>query len=213
MVVSNDIKRSRMERFKEDFPGKLKNFNLEPLESSKHSIYALSNDLKFIYFNPAWFQFAEENGLDKETLQKFKLGTSISKAIYGIVTRSFYNRKYRKVIASGKNWYHDYECSSKKEFRFYHQGVYPLKEKAGILVINSLMFKLPMNKMNRDTFMAIEERYIQSEGHITHCSNCKHTLRADKPEHWDWVPTWAEKAPANSKLILCPTCTDFYMRS
>ena len=199
-----------LKRYNNSFLDILGDFNFEVLENSKNTIYALSKDLKFIYFNPAWFQLAEENGLDKETLQKYQLGTPISKAIHGLFIRSFYKRKFRKIIASSDIWHHDYECSSSKKFRYYHQSVYPLMKKAGILVINSVMFKLPMSNMNRETFMAIEGRYINSDGRINICANCRHTQRADQLDIWDWVPEWREKLPANHSLFICPTCEHLY---
>ncbi len=199
------------ERYDNRFLDILGDFNFEVLENSKYSIYALSKDLKFIYFNPAWFDFADKNGFDKVASKNMILGTPFLKSIKGVRLRLYFYNNYKKVLKTGKAWHHDYECSSKTEFRFFHQTAYPLKNQEGILVIHTEMFKLPMENMNREAFKAIEQRYLNADGQIIQCSNCRHTQRADKPEHWDWVPDWVEKLPFNHKLDICPTCEHLYL--
>ena len=202
-----------LKRYNNSFLDKLGDFNFEVLESSKNAIYALSNDLKFIYFNPAWFEFANKNGFDKSSAQQIVLGTSVLKSFGGIRLKLYFRNKYKKVIRTGKVWHHQYECSSNKKYRFFHQTAYPLQNKEGILIIHTEMFKLPMSNMNRETFHAIEHRYFNAEGRILQCSNCRHTQRADDPEIWDWVPSWVKKLPANYTLTICPTCEHLYKES
>jgi len=201
---------SKLERYYQDFLDQLGDFNLDVLETSKYSIYALSKELRFIYFNPAWFQFATKNGFDKTAAKKLALGSSALKSIRGLRLKYHFRKNYKKVIRTGNIWHFDYECSSRNEYRFFHQSVYPLYKKAGVLIINTQMFKLPMSNMNRETFHAIEDRYIQTDGHIVQCSNCRHTQRADEPEIWDWVPSWVDKLPVNYGLSICPTCEHLY---
>lgn len=202
-----------MEMYTKDFLNKLDGFNLELLEKSKYSIYALSKDLKFIYFNPAWYNFAIKNNINKTAARKINLGASILKSIKGIRLKLYFRKNYKKVMRTGVVWHYEYECSSIAEYRLYHQRAYPLKNKAGVLIINTEMFKLPMKNMNRNAFQAIEDRYIQPKGHIIQCSNCRHTQRADKLEIWDWVPDWVEKLPVNYRLTICPTCNNLYKDS
>lgn len=199
-----------MKRFNKDFLDKLGDFNLEVLENSKYSIYALSKDLKFIYFNPAWFNFAVKNKFDETASRKLMIGTSVLKSIKGIRLKLYFRKHYKKVIRTGEIWHHQYQCSSHKEYRFFHQTVYPLHNKAGVLIVNTEMFKLPMSNMSRETFHAIGNRYIQPNDHIVQCSNCRHTQRADQLDIWDWVPDWVEKLPPNHSLSICPTCEHLY---
>jgi len=59
----------------------IKGFDLEVLEKSRYSIYALSKELKFIYFNPAWYHFAIENDIDQTAFNNITLGSSYTKSI------------------------------------------------------------------------------------------------------------------------------------
>ncbi|WP_302849448.1 hypothetical protein [Polaribacter filamentus] len=43
----------------ENFPSKLNRIDFETLENGKHSIYGLSEDLKLIYENTKWINFAQ----------------------------------------------------------------------------------------------------------------------------------------------------------
>lgn len=201
-----------MERYKEDFASKLKGFDLETLENSRYSIYALSKDMELIYFNPAWIRFAQENDVDRDVLNKFSLGTAIPKVLKGQEVRDFYIQNYKNVLATGKVWRHEYECSSIDEFRYFHQGVYPLKDGEGIIVINTLLVNVPADLINRKAYEAIEKQYLQPTGLITQCTNCRYTQRADQPEIWDWVPSWVEKMPDNISHSICPTCFDYHWK-
>lgn len=199
-----------LKRYDSSFLDIVGNFNFEALEKSKYSIYALSKDLKFIYFNPAWYKFAKKNGFDKAVAKKTVLGSSFIKALHGVRLRLYFYNHYKKAIRTGKVWHHEYECSSKKKYRFFHQTAYPLPNKNGLLIIHAEMFKLPMGNMNRENFHAIEHRYLNADGQIVQCSNCRHTQRADQPEIWDWVSDWVKKLPANHRLTICPTCEHLY---
>ncbi|MBT8315590.1 MAG: hypothetical protein KJP26_14125 [Maribacter sp.] len=210
LLKTSELSYDKMERYYPDFLSQLGDFNLEVLERSEYSIYALSRDLRFTYFNPAWFRFATKNGFDKAAAKKLALGSSVLKWIRGLRLKCYLRNNYKKVIRTGKIWHFDYECSSPSEYRLFHQIVHPLYKKSGVLIINTEMFKLPMSTMNRKTFRVIEDRYIQSDGQIVHCGNCRHTRRADEPDLWDWVPEWIDKLPANYRLSICPTCEHLY---
>ncbi len=201
-----------MERYKKDFPSKLKGIDLKTLEISSHSIYGLSKDLNLIFVNPGWIRFAKENDVGENTLNKFPLGTSILKAIGGKKVKDFYAQNYKRVLTTGEVWHHEYECSSNNEFRRFHQGTYPLKNGEGLIIINTLVVKLPMDQIDRKAYEAIEKRYVQSTGFITQCSNCRHCQRVDQPEIWDWVPAWVEKMPDNCSHSICPTCFDYHWK-
>ena len=200
-----------MERYKKDFLTTLKGFDFNTLENSKHSIYGLSKNLNLTYFIPSWFRFLKENNFEESDLHKFPLGTSIIEALRGEI-KDFYIQNYKKVLETGEIWQHEYECSSSKEFRKFHQGVYPLKNGEGLIVINSLLVNLPMDQIGRKAHDAIAKNYLQSTGFITQCSNCRKCQRVDQEEVWDWVPEWVERMPANSSHSICPTCFDYYWK-
>lgn len=201
-----------MKRYNENFPSKLKGFDFTTLESSKHSIYGLSKELNLIYFNPGFVHFAKENNHDGEILNKFPLGTPITEAFSGKKIKEFYIQNYKKVLATGELWHHEFECSSRDEYRQFHQGVYPMKNGDGLIIINTLMVNLPMDCIDRKAYEAIEKRYVKPTGFITQCSNCRYTQRIDQPEIWDWIPVWVVKIPGNMSHSICPTCFDYYWK-
>lgn len=200
-----------MERYKSDFPIRLKGIDFETLEKSEHSIYGLSKDLNIIYVNPSWIRIAEENGLES-ALEKYPLGSSIANILKGQKIKDFYIQHYNQVLETGKVWHHEYECSSLDIFKQFHQGVYPLKDGMGLIVINALRVSLPMDQINRKAMAAFQEHYVQSTGYINQCSNCRYSQRADNEEIWDWIPEWVENMPANLSHTICPTCFDYYWK-
>ena len=52
-----------MIRFEKGFASKLVGIDFETLEKSSNSIFGLSKDLKLIYFNPSWIDFAKKTPL------------------------------------------------------------------------------------------------------------------------------------------------------
>lgn len=201
-----------MERYKHDFPSKLKRFDFETLENSAHSIYALSKDLDIIYLNPAWVRFAKENDKRENTLKKFQIGTPILKGIKGEVIKKFYSQNYREVLENGSVWNLEYECSSNNVYRTFHQVTYPLGNGEGLLIINSLLVKMPIENVEKTTYEAISKRYTQPTGFITQCCNCRNCQRVEQPEIWDWVPDWVEQMPNNCSHSICSTCFDYYWK-
>ncbi len=199
-----------MKRFGTDFLEMIKGFDLEVLEKSRYSIYALSKELKFIYFNPAWYHFAIENDIDQTALYNITLGSSYTKSIKGIWLKFYFRKKYKQVIKTGKTWHYQYDCSSADTYRYYLQTVYPLNNKSGVLIVNTEMFNLQNTRMNLETFKSIKKRYVQPNDLIIICPNCKHTKRADKTGTWDWVPDWASNSPVNTSLEICPTCRHLF---
>lgn len=200
-----------MERYTKDFLTMLKGFDFNTLENSKHSICGLSKDLNLIYFNPSWFQILAENSIDKSDFNKFPLGTPIIDALSGDM-KDFYIQNYKKVLANGEIWNHEYECSSSTEFRQFHQSVYPLKLGEGLIVIHSLKVNIPMDQTNRKPLPSDTNKYVQSNGLITQCSNCRKCKRVAQEEVWDWIPEWVERIPKNASHSICPTCYDYYWK-
>ncbi|WP_339661855.1 hypothetical protein [uncultured Polaribacter sp.] len=201
-----------MKRYLEDFPDTLKGMNFKTLEESKHLIYVLSEELNLLYVNPIWIHFAKNNGGKDSLLKEIPLGEYITNAFTGNRIKKFYTENYLKVLETGKPWHHEYECSSKEEFREFHQGAYPVKDGKCIIVINTLIVHLPMHQKRLKKFNVSDKRYVDTTGFVTQCSNCKCTQRIEEPEIWDWVPEWVVKTPNNSSHSICPTCFDYYWK-
>ena len=202
-----------LKRYNQDFPSKLIALDFETLEKSSHSIYGLSKDLELIYINPGWIRFANENGGGISTLNEYPIGTSIINTMDESKIKAFYIENYTNVLKTGKVWNHKYECSSKDESRIFNQRTYRLKNGDGLIVINSLLVKLPMKSIDRKAYQAVEENYLHTTGLITQCCNCKNTQRAKQPNIWDWVPAWIKNIPSNMSHSICPICYDYYWKN
>ena len=198
-----------MERFHEDFASLLNGFNLETLEKDANPIFGLSADLTLNYLNPAWFTFAAENEGEPAISDRFHLGTDIGVAMIGSA-RDYYLDIFQKIIQTGEVWHHDYECSSPEKFRIYHQAVYPLYNRCGLISVNSLVKEEPHGESSRKTCPPIVKIYTQDTGFITQCSNCRRAQRATQPEVWDWVPAWVARIPKNCSHSFCPICFEYY---
>jgi len=196
-----------MNRFNEDFFSKIKGFDIEVLEQSKYLIYALSKELKFIYFNPTMYALESQLNLKEIGERRYQLGNSVLNSFKGIRIKLFLRKHYNQVIKSGEMWKHELVCPIKAENNTFLQRVYPIQNEKGLLIINTEMYKLPLTNINQKVFDSIEKRYIQPTGQITICANCKHTKRADEENLWDWVPDWADTLPVNGHIEICSTCS------
>lgn len=198
-----------MKRFEKSFKFKLVGFDFETLENNPHSVFGLSKDLKLNYFNEAWLNFSQQNNGEPDISSKFTIGTSIELAINGPI-KDYYINNYKKVLKDLKVWKHEYECSSPNLYRLFSQDVYPLKNAEGIIIINSLKIEKPFS-INKDkdlTYSKIE--YLNENGTITQCTNCRRTKRIVELEIWDWVPSFVLEMPANVSHSICQTCFDYY---
>jgi hypothetical protein len=197
-----------MKRYEQSFIAKLVGIDFYTLENSPHSIFALSEALKLIYFNKAWFNFAQSNNGEPDISLRFPLGTSIESAISGKLIKDFYIENYKEVFLSKKVWKHEYECSSPEVYRLFREDAYPLKNGEGIVVVNSLIVE---KTFNDDSSEGIRS-YVATNGIITQCSNCRKTQRPDELLIWDWVSTLVVRPPSNVSHSLCPVCFDYYWR-
>ncbi|MES2732302.1 MAG: hypothetical protein V4714_11150 [Bacteroidota bacterium] len=200
-----------MKRYENGFPRQLQGIDFSTLEESAQSVFGLSPELTLNYFNQAWMNFSNNNGGEPGISTRFPLGANLKQAISGEIA-DFYMKKYEEVLQTGNVWNHEYECSSYDQYRLFHQITFPLKNKAGLIVVNSLTVDLPMQEIKRISCSPIEELYRQPSGFITQCSNCRRSQRAFQAEIWDWVPEWIRQAPPKISHSICPICSDYYWK-
>jgi hypothetical protein len=193
---------STSKRFEAGVEKRLAGFNLEVLERDKHSVFALSQNLELIYFNPAYGKFGADNG----AVRLFPLGRSVLEAIQGPL-REYYQERFIRALSSGEPWNHEYACHSPELQRTMFQVAYPLEQQSGLVVINSLRVEAPMSVPG---VAPLEDQYLQATALFTQCSNCRRMLRNDGSGMWDWVPAWVTDMPKNTSHSLCPTCCDYY---
>lgn len=200
-----------MKRFEESFISKLEGIKFDTLEQSPHTIFGLSPELKFIYFNKAWFHFAQQNNGEPGITKRFSLDTPFEAGVSGLL-KEYYINSYKEVLKEMEVWNHEYECSSATNYRLYHLNAYPLKNKQGIIVVNSLQIDRIIDESFRKISTLSIDNYINLYGLINQCSNCRKTKRKNPSEFWDWVPTLVEEFYPNISHSVCPICYDYYWK-
>ena len=167
--------------------------------------YGLWPDLTLAGYNAAWVRFAEENG-GQELLARFGLGCYVPEAISRPLRR-FYQQAYIDCLDECHGWQHRFENSSATMYRLMAMDVSPLGDREGLLVVNSLLLSHPHEAAAAP---AEEPRYLDINGLFHQCSHCRRMQQARAPKNWDWVPVWAERSPANTSHVICPTCLDYH---
>jgi hypothetical protein len=200
-----------VKRFHEDFSTLLQGFDLVTLERDPNSIFGLSKELTLNYLNPGWFDFARENDGDAVISERFILGSYIGDALRG-EARDYYLGAFQDILRTGKVWHHDYECSSPDKFRLYHQSVYPLYNRAGLISVNSLVKEQPFDVIAGVPHQPVDAFYVNKTGFVAQCSNCRRFRRASDQDVWDWIPAWVKQMPQNTSHTFCPPCYEYYYR-
>ncbi len=199
-----------MQRYVQGFPAMLSGIDFETLESDPQSIYALSDQLKLIYLNPAWFRFARENSGEPSISGTYRIGYDFPEAISGNL-RAFFVERFQNVLETGVVWEHDYECSSPELFRVYHETAYPMHNRRGVLVMSSLVVEAEHAPADGPSPLS-ESLYRNAIGLITQCGYCRRFQREKEGDVWDWNPEWIRHPPARVSHSLCAICFDYYFK-
>ena len=200
-----------MERYIQNFPGMLSGVDLETLEADPQSIYALSDQLKLIYLNPGWFRFARENDGEPSISGRYPVGSDFPEAVSESL-RGFYVEHFQSILQTGVIWEHDYECSSPDLYRIYHETAYPMHNKRGVLVMNSLLIETA-HEPSDESVSSDELVYRNDNGLIMQCGYCRRFQRNQTPDIWDWNPTWLRHPPGQVSHSLCKICYDYYFKN
>lgn len=184
-------------------------FDRSILSNDKHSIYVVDENFRIIYHNLAYLKFAEENGGEPTISKKYSYGANVLDAISGDL-KAIYKDKLLKIISLGKGDKLMYECSSNKVYRLFMQKIYPLRNKKGLLFLNALVVEEDNNKNSSNPII---DNYLQKNGFMNQCSNCRRTQRKNESEIWDWVGNWVEKQPKNMSHTICPICFEYYWKN
>lgn len=198
-----------MKRYHDDFSVLLNGFALDTLESYPDSVYGLSANLTLNYLNPSWFDFARNNEGEPAITERFTLGVHIGEAMSGPV-REYYLEAFRSVLQTGMVWHNEYECSTPETLRNYYQSVYPLYNRNGLIIVNSLVKEQPHDLVSRIPCQPVMTLYLDKMGFITQCSNCRRVQRAAQQDIWDWVPALVEQIHGNASHSFCQICYEYY---
>jgi len=192
-----------MNNLDQEFKYLLQGFNINDLNLLSGSVYGVWADFRLGYLNPAWFQFAQDNNGESRILSKWGLGRSILDCMSGHV-EDFYRAQFEDCLDSHTVWGHDYECSSDKRYRRFHQIIYPLGLREGLLFVNSLLVERPQEQ--KVTGVPDESLYIGENKLISQCAHCRKVKNVTEPERWDWIPEWVKRCPEHTSHTFCPTC-------
>lgn len=197
-----------MSIFDPDFLPLLLDFDVPENHESPHVVYGLWHDYRLAYFNRAWFTFAAENRGEPAISTNWPLGRSLFDAIPADLS-GFYAEKFQECLRSGSHWSHDYECSSDKHYRKYHQTTYPLKQ-SGLIVINSLLVETPHEQSGAGSASVDIGAYLDENRLIHQCCHCRRVNNQRKLAQWDWVPLLVKHTDPRTTHGICPHCLNHY---
>jgi len=170
--------------------------------------YGIWQDFTIAYLSPGWYGFAAANGGEPEISSRWSLGANLLTGIHGPLRR-FYESGFQRCLLQQRPWEHCYECSSAARYRWYQMMAYPLEAAAGLLIVHALRVER-LQPSARPAAAARPEIYVDENGMLHQCSYCRRVRRAERPEVWDWVRQWAERAPSHTSHGICEACYGFY---
>ncbi len=179
----------------------------EAWERDDSVVYALDADLRILYCNAAWSEFASANKGETANAGSV-LGTPVLEAMSEPL-KSFYKSAFGEVRQTGQPWEKCYECSSPELFRRFRMRVRFLPEWDILLVSSSLELEYPHGP-GRQSRVFDPAFHQNRDGFVAMCSSCRRTRQAGR-ELWDWVPELVEKMPRNVTHGLCPVCLDYFL--
>jgi hypothetical protein len=179
---------------------------LDVLHKSAAVSYILNSHLEFVYCNPAWDKFAEQNGGGEHLLSAGVVGSKLFPVIPSVL-QSFYREVFQTVQRSGLVWQHVYECSSAEVFRKFRMRIHPMKED-GFFISNALYVEQPQVARS----FTDAAKYRQENGMIFMCAHCRCSQRVGEKDAWDFVPAFIASHPLREKIShgLCPSCRSYF---
>ncbi len=167
--------------------------------------FALDQQLRLVYCNPAWDRFAVENG-GSHLIAKNVLGQCVLQGTSPDLV-AFYRHLFTSAQAHQRPTNHDFHCSSPGRGRLLRMEVKPLRNSPLVLVACSVR----RENLHTGSLPPIERLYRDDSGFLTMCSNCRRARRAKvKPDTWDWIPAFVKEMPDLVTHGLCTLCLEYY---
>lgn len=187
-----------------EFQKQIDYIDLESIKKSQDVICIVDHDLRLRAFNDAWVAFAENNGGGSITRQ-YPLGSVITDAGEEPI-KSYIRKKYRHAIALKKPFEMSYECSSSALMRLFRLSAYPLVGQRGLVISHHLVKECP----HEETVQEFHQQFVNREGLIIQCQNCRKIRDPQNKNSWLWVPSLLEKNSINFSHSICDRCMDYY---
>lgn len=193
----------------QDFQPALERWDLAELDAHAGAVYGVDSDLRLQYFNAAWFRFAEANGGEPRITRQWSLGRSLLDCVPEPV-RDVYAGSFRACLDAETPWRTEYECSSQTHYRRFHQIVYGLDDRAGLLIVNSLVVETVRNPTAKTGMPPNAAAYFDANGIVTQCSHCRRVQHLGEIDRWDWIRNWVDDFPRETSHGVCTPCFRFH---
>ncbi|HET9622940.1 MAG TPA: PAS domain-containing protein [Kofleriaceae bacterium] len=173
----------------------------EALDNVGSTLAAVDARGTILWVNQAWHQFARDNGGQVDGCRSYLDGMAEP-------LRSVYREILETVLATGEVFEQDYECSSATTIRRFRLRVLPFPP-AGLLLEHTPVASHPAPIGEP----AIEALYLDENGYILQCSNCRRIRRPALPtESWVWIRDWVAHLHPRMTHGLCTACAGYYYR-
>lgn len=185
---------------------RLRTINIDFFSDSDDIVYIIDAEYTLLAYNDSWRDFAIDNE-SEYILDLFPLGCNLLDA-FSEDLQEFYGFLYADALRSGTRVEHDYECSSDKTYRLFHQVAYPVVEKDMLIITNHQICEHD----HRDVPHLFGQVYRNAKGLIVQCSHCRKLRNMTHPNKWDWVPSAVKRTYPDTTHSLCPVCTLVYYK-
>ena len=186
------------------------------LNSHPSTVYGLDSEFNISYLNPAWFEFAEKNSNNIFDSNEWLLGRNVFDSIpetLGAFYRNLFESSLKEEISPIISRQSEYECSSPELYRRFSMHLYPIN-KNGIVVVHSLLIEEPyVSPANEGQLKFDKRNYIDKDGILHQCANCRRIQNLNDLERWDWIPKFIEQPYSNTSHAVCPPCRHHYYLS
>lgn len=187
----------------------LRPFDPAALETHAGSILGLWPNDAIAYLNPAWYQFAYENGGEPGVSTRWDLGATMTSAI-STTLLPFYVAAMGACRRRQKPWEHSYECSSPDVFRQFRMKMYPLSPAGEVLIVHSLASERAHAESTGETRAKSADTYLNDFGLLDQCAHCRRFRHQKISNRWDWISEWVRNRPSTVSETLCQICRDYY---
>ena len=167
----------------------------------------LDTNLRIVYVNQAWNDFARANDGSGATSEHV-IGKLFLHFVKGAKLRQLYADLFATAQTTGLVWPFDFECSSPTQRRLHRMEVYPLA--AGGFAVTYADVQSEAQSPSGST--PDSHKYLDPRSNlISMCSNCRKTRRRKPPEVWDWVPDHlTDPFRMRTSHGICRACWSFY---
>ncbi|HWE48642.1 MAG TPA: PAS domain-containing protein [Bryobacteraceae bacterium] len=165
--------------------------------------YVLDEDFRLRYCNSAGDRFALQNdgaGLAGTS----QIGRGVMEATPPAL-QPFYSDFYNRVLRTGEERSHLFECSSAQKVRLFQMSVRREGEKSNLYLVvsNSLVLE---RDIQTPEFRDDSETLREDNGLLIMCCHCRKSKVPGTVDAWVWIPEFVQKMPLRVSHGICAAC-------